>query len=171
MKILSLFKSFFRRSDINVCVDKEAHVFPNASLKVTRGGSITVGKALINDNAFLCASGGVIVISDDVTINRNSIVVAKQKVIVGRGSSIGPNVCIYDHDHKIDKSGFYKADFVMAPIEIGQNVWIAANCTILKGTKIGDNCIIGAGCVVSGEIPDNSLIKQERNLLIVPLHD
>ena len=126
---------------------------------------------MINDNAFICASGGVIVISDDVTINRNSIVVAKQKVIVGRGSSIGPNVCIYDHDHKIDKSGFYKADFVMAPVEIGQNVWIAANCTILKGTKIGDNCIIGAGCVVSGEIPDNSLIKQERNLLIVPLHD
>lgn len=170
-KVLSLIKSLLCRGDDNVSIDKGAHVFPRASLKVTRGGSIKVGKALINDNAFICASGGIIEISDDVTINRNSIIVAKQKVIIGRGSSIGPNVCIYDHNHKIDKSGFYKNEFVVSPIEIGRNVWISANCTILKGTIIGDNCIIGAGCVVSGEIPSNTLVKAERNLQFIPLHE
>ena len=170
-KVHSLIKSLLCRGDDNVSIDKGAHVFPKASLKVTRGGSIKVGKALINDNAFVCASGGIIEISDDVTINRNSIIVAKSKVIVGRGSSIGPNVCIYDHNHKIDKGGFYKDKFVTTPIVIGQNVWIAANCTILKGTIIGDNCIIGAGCVVAGEIPSNTLVKTDISLLYTPLHD
>ena len=170
-KIFSYIKSLLCKRDKNVCVNKGAHVFSSANLKATRGGSIRVGKALINDNAFICASGGFIVIEDNVSINRNTIIVAKQKVIVGGGSSIGPNVCIYDHNHKIDKSGFYKDEFVTTPIKIGRNVWVAANCTILKGTIIGDNSIIGAGCVLSGEIPPNTLVKTDRNLQLIPLHD
>ena len=40
---------------------------------------------------------------------------------------------------------------------------LCANCVILRGTKIGDNCVIGAGTVVKGEIPANSVVYQERN--------
>lgn len=170
-KVFYYFKSLLCKRDKNVCVNKRAHVFPSANLKATRGGMIGVGKSLINDNAFICASGGAIVIEDNVSINRNTVIVAKQMVLVGEGSSIGPNVCIYDHNHKIDKNGFYKDEFVTSPIKIGRNVWIAANCTILKGSNIGDNSIIGAGCVVSGEIPSNTLVKSDRSLQIIPLHN
>ena len=41
------------------------------------------------------------------------------------------------------------------PIEIGENVFIGCNCLILKGSKIGDNTTIGAGSVVTGNIPQN----------------
>ncbi len=45
------------------------------------------------------------------------------------------------------------------PIKIGDNVWIGLNVTILKGTTIGDNCVIAAGSVIKGYFPANALIQ------------
>jgi acetyltransferase-like isoleucine patch superfamily enzyme len=50
-------------------------------------------------------------------------------------------------------------------IEIGNNVWIGANCVILPGTIIGDEVTIGAGCVVSGVIPSKSTVTRGDNHL------
>ena len=52
-------------------------------------------------------------------------------------------------------------------IIIGNNCWIASNVVILKGTKIGNNCVIGAGCIVSGIIPDNSIVRLSNNNYII----
>ena len=171
MKMFSKIKNGFRKFPKGVLAAKDARIFTKATLRVTNNGSIEMGNVLLNDNTFLCSSGGKIFIEDKVSINRNSVIVCKDCIKIGEGTSIGPNVCIYDHDHKIDKSGFYKNEFKTAPIEIGKNVWIAANCTILKGTIIGDNSIIGAGCVVSGNIPKNTLVKSNRDLELIPLHE
>jgi acetyltransferase-like isoleucine patch superfamily enzyme len=50
-------------------------------------------------------------------------------------------------------------------VEIGDNSWVGANTIILRGTKIGKNCVVGAGCVISGEYPDNSIITQKRETI------
>ena len=47
---------------------------------------------------------------------------------------------------------------ITKPIVIGNNVFIGVNCIILPGTKVGNRCIIGAGAVVKGDFPDNSVI-------------
>lgn len=47
---------------------------------------------------------------------------------------------------------------VFGKIKIGNNVFIGNNCTILPNTSVGDNCIIGAGSIVRGQFPDNSVI-------------
>lgn len=106
-----------------------------------------------------------------MSINRNACIVSRRSITIGEGTSIGPNVCIYDHNHRFDGSGHKKNEFRESPISIGKNVWIAANCSVLKGAQIGDNCVIGAGCVINSIIPSNSLVTQERNLKITPLHD
>ena len=69
---------------------------------------------------------------------------------VEEGVTIGPNVCIYDHDH-ISAGGF-----VAKPIRIGKNAWIGANVTILKGVTIGSAAVIGAGTVVTKDVPSNT---------------
>ena len=56
--------------------------------------------------------------------------------------------------------------FVASQIEIGENVWVGANTVILRGTKIGNNCVIGAGSVIKGIIPANSIIIQKRNQIV-----
>jgi len=51
---------------------------------------------------------------------------------------------------------------IVRDVYIGKNVFIGARCTILPGTRIGDNCIIGAGTVCSGNIPENSIVVGEK---------
>ena len=52
-------------------------------------------------------------------------------------------------------------------IEIGNNVWIGANCCIVAGVKIGDNVTIGAGCTIRQHIPSNSLIVQSDKAITI----
>lgn len=64
-----------------------------------------------------------------------------------------------------------KLYYITNPIEIENNIWIGANVDILKGVKIGKNCVIVAGTILSaggGEsYPDNSLIYQKRDTAVI----
>jgi acetyltransferase-like isoleucine patch superfamily enzyme len=81
-------------------------------------------------------------------------------LILGNNVLIGPNVIIATTNHKSDNFLEHSAK---KGITIGDNVWIGGNATILAGAKIGSNVIIGAGCVISEEIPHNSIVKLKAN--------
>lgn len=80
----------------------------------------------------------------------------------------GPNVCVFDHNHKFDMEGV-KPEYSSGAIHIGKKCWIGSGAIILKGTTIGDGCVIGAGTVVSGNIPAHSLVTSNRDMLIQPI--
>ena len=74
----------------------------NTEFKINRGGGMTItGKNMIEKSTLLQADGGQIKLNQNY-INRNCTIVAHQCIEIGYGTTIGPNVCIYDHDH--DKS-------------------------------------------------------------------
>lgn len=100
------------------------------------------------------------------------------KFCIGEFSSIGPSTvinvadrldigerCLISWNCDIMDTSFHKIRVlegeaeqpVNKPVEIGNDVWIGAHCLILPGATIGDNCVIGAGSVVTGVIPPNSL--------------
>lgn len=98
--------------------------------------------------------------------NFNLTVLDVCPVTIGDNVFFGPNVSILTPKHPLryqDRNPYIKDDGKMtcreygAPISIGDNCWIAGNVTILAGAKIGSGCVIGAGSVVAGKIPDNSL--------------
>ena len=97
-----------------------------------------------------------------VFINRNCTIVSRSAISIGNGTTIGPNVCIYDHDHNY-KSG---TGFIEKPISIGKNVWLGAGVTILKGCNIGDNVVVGAGTIITKDVPDNSVVYTHRDIRI-----
>lgn len=67
---------------------------------------------------------------------------------------------IYDHNHRFNQHIEIKQQgFSNGSVIIGQHCWISSNMMILKNTVIGDNYVIGAGTVVSGTIPSNSIVK------------
>lgn len=119
-------------------------------------GKILIGKSVtIESGTLVRASRGKIKIGNKVYINRNCTIVANKEINIDSGTTIGPNVCIYDHDHDLKHRG----NFICEKIEIGKNVWIGANVIILKGVCIGDNSIVAASSVVSKNIPEKSIYK------------
>ncbi|UKI50226.1 MAG: hypothetical protein L6U99_01840 [Clostridium sp.] len=55
-----------------------------------------------------------------------------------------------------------KNEYTKGEILIGNNVWIGANCVILKNVKIGDNAVISAGSIVSKDVPANTILIQKE---------
>jgi acetyltransferase-like isoleucine patch superfamily enzyme len=146
---------------------KAFHIGKHCSIIPCRGAAITIGNCFLSRDSFCLRAegGGVISIGNKVFLNSNVSITARQSIYIGDGSVIGPNVVIVDHDHNY-RGNNLQEEFVSAPVYIGDNVWIGANCVILRGAKIGDNSIIAAGTVVRGTIPDHSLCYQKRENVI-----
>ena len=99
------------------------------------------------------------------------VISCQKKIKIGEGCLFGPSVKIYDNNHKFSKNKGVSYEFKAESISIGDHCWIASNVVILKGTHIGKNCVIGANCVVSGIIPDNTIVRQKDNLIIEEMRE
>lgn len=83
-------------------------------------------------------------------------------ISIGKNTTISTNVYVLTHDYSIavglKSIGIHepKARF-LKPVEIGNGCFIGARVLLLPGSKVGNNCIVGSGAVVSGCIPDNSI--------------
>ena len=146
-------------------------ISPVASIDIQNKGKILFGKKcnILSFNVIGVRENGTIEINDGVFVNKNCQIVAHKKISIGSNVCIGPNTIIMDHDHLFGKNGVEKKKFKSSEIVIGKNVWIGANCVILKGSKIGDNSVIGAGCIINSEIPDNSIVVQKRENTIIKI--
>lgn len=76
-------------------------------------------------------------------------------ITIGDGSLIGHNVVLATLNHNLNPAK--RANLLPAPIKIGKGVWIGSNSTVLPGVSIGDNAVIGAGSVVTRDIPPNAI--------------
>ena len=103
------------------------------------------------------------VIGDNSYFNDGAIIVCRDNITIGKNFQSGPNLLIYDHDHDYkNEKGLKTKQYLTAPVAIGNNVWVGANVIILRGTTIGDNCVIAAGAVIKGNISSNTVVVQKR---------
>ena len=135
--------------------------------------SVRIGKNFqARDNCIIrCESDGVIVIGDHVFFNNNCSINCMKGITIGDNNQFGENVRIYDHNHQykdasvlISGQGYNKEE-----ISIGNNCWISSNVIILKGVSIGDNVVIGAGCIIHRSVPSHSLVINKQELDIRPI--
>ena len=91
----------------------------------------------------------------NVYANYNLTMVDDTHIYVGDNTMIGPNVTIATAGHPIDPAlRDVQAQFNME-VHIGRNVWLGGGCVLLPGVSIGDNTVIGAGSIVTKDIPAN----------------
>ena len=137
-----------------------------ASVRIEKNkhASLQIGNGFrARRNVELNARSGQLIVGNQVFMNTGCIITAREQITIGNGTIFGPNVMVYDHDHKIENGRVQDNQYMCAPVTIGKNVWIGAGSIILMGSVIEDNCIVAAGSIVKGTIPEGSVFLQKRN--------
>lgn len=113
------------------------------------------GKNVRINQPFRCDYGCNIHVGKNFFANFNLTILDESRVDIGDNAFIGPNVSIFTACHPLDATSRNKFVQWAEPVKIGDNVWIGGCATILPGVTIGDNVVIGAGSVVTKDIPAN----------------
>ena len=134
----------------------------DTNCKFIKINNIIFGKGVgISRNCSFYADGGKIIIGDKTAFNENCHINASNGGIIkiGKKCPIGPNVVMRTSFHNFNNKEMYIQDqgHTSADIIIEDNCWIAANVTILGGVKISSGSVVGAGAVVTKDIPANSV--------------
>ena len=111
-------------------------------------------------------SSGKVILHDGVFINNSCSFNCMERIEIGSGTMMGEGVRFYDHDHIYTAEKIEKWQWTTAPIRVGRDCWIGSNVTILKGVTIGDNTIIGAGCLIRNDVPANSVVYNDGHLCV-----
>ncbi|WP_041583359.1 sugar O-acetyltransferase [Xylanimonas cellulosilytica] len=97
--------------------------------------------------------GERLVIGDRTFINADFLIIGGGLVTIGADTLIGPRCAIYTPNHAEDTTSRLEGWELPEPVTIGSNVWLGGSVTITPGVTIGNNAIIGAGSVVTHDIP------------------
>ena len=142
---------------------------------VLRGGSFSIGSNLtmtngIEGNPIGCYNRCTFFVDKGATLNIGSnlgisqaAIICHLNIIIGNNVKIGGGACIYDTDfHSLvpelrinSKTDIFNK--IKIPVVIEDNVFIGAHAIILKGVRIGQNSVIGAGSVVTKNVPANQI--------------
>lgn len=114
----------------------------------------TKENVLIESN-FFCDYGYNISVGENFYANHNLVILDGAKVEFGDNVFIGPNCGFYTAGHPIDIKSRNEGIEYAKPIKVGNNVWFGGNVSVMPGVTIGDNVTIGAGSVVTKDIPSN----------------
>lgn len=125
-------------------------------VSLSRCKSLKIGKNVTIYPNVSFSGGGEIELGDNVQIGEGTILYAHKKISIGNNVAVAGQCYIIDCNHGIEKGNLMQNQalvFDEAGISIGNDVWIAAGCKIVKGAKINDGAVIGAMSLVNSEIP------------------
>ena len=148
-------------------------IFNKKGAKLKIGKNVTIKSSFLSNlvglySRTIIVTGAVIEIGDNVGIS-GATIYARKGISIGENTCIGGNCKILDNDfHPIEAEARNQllkdskgGDSDLVPsksIQIGKNCFIGCNSIILKGTQLGDGCVVGAGAVVSGKFEENCVI-------------
>lgn len=146
-------KRYFKHSE---------HIYVGVGCEFVAPGSMSFfGRTLINDGCYFNAEGGSISVGDWTAFNIGAHINASVggNIIIGAHCPIGPGVVMRTANHRFSRVDIYiqEQGNDIADIVIEDDCWIGANAVILGGVRIGRGAIIGAGAVVTKDIPSMAI--------------
>ena len=125
--------------------------------RAIRGILGKAGKNCVVEQPLLCTYGYNTTVGDNFFLNVNGKLMDSGKITIGNNVFIAPNVCIITEEHAMDVEQRIQGLEYTHPVTIGDNVWICAGALVLPGVTIGEGSVIGAGSVVTKDIPAHCL--------------
>ncbi|HVJ89417.1 MAG TPA: sugar O-acetyltransferase [Labilithrix sp.] len=104
---------------------------------------------------FCCDYGSQIYIGARTFVNFNLVALDVVKIIIGEDVQIGPNVQLLTPTHPTAPEPRRAKIEAAEPITIGDNVWLGGGVIVCPGVRIGENTVVGAGAVVTRDLPPN----------------
>jgi len=131
--------------------------------KAEDGVTLTIAdNTIVGRNSALVCKGGVIEIADSVNISVNCTIISESQISIGQKTLVGGHCyVIAGGNHGIEFNG---VPFVEQPrvqkggVTILDNCWLGAQSTVLDGTKIGPNAVVGASALVNRDVPENTVV-------------
>lgn len=166
-KVFNFFVLFLRKASYGNNLSINGTLFVRGKGKIIIGNNVTINSNRKTNpiggdttTIFYVKENAQLIIGDGCGISNTAIVV-KDKVVIEQDVYIGGDCKIYDHDfHAVDyKSRISKKDNggKSAPILIKKGAFVGGHCIILKGVTIGEKSVIGAGSVVTKNVPDGEI--------------
>ena len=117
-----------------------------------------IGQNSIIEPPFYCVYGQNIYLGDHVFLNRMCNILDCNEVRIGHHVMIGPSVQLYTAAHHLQAEARIQGLEVAKAIVIEDKVWIGGSAILLPGVRIGRNAVVGAGAVVSRDVPPNTVV-------------
>jgi len=138
-------------------VGRDVTLGRGATLRVVKGGRMVIGDGSRIEAGCDLVSYGLLEIGPRAFVGRGSILVATDRISIGADALIAAYATIRDHDHSVGARQS-RGDLTMAPVIIGDNVWVGTKASILKGVSIGSNAVIGAHALVNSDVADRATV-------------
>lgn len=136
-------------------------------IKMEKNSTMTVDALEAREYCcFLIGEKATLTLGRNVFFNRFCSVNCLSNISVGCNSIFGESVKIYDHDH-VHKPVLNTEKFNLDKVVIGSGCWFGSNVVILKGSVVGDNVTVGAGVVIRGIVPSNSVVVNDFSVKLL----
>jgi maltose O-acetyltransferase len=149
---------------LNASADADADLRRDLLIELIGKG----GEAVSMQPPFFCDYGSNIELGDGVFFNFNCVVLDVCRVTIGSHTLFGPSVQIYTPMHPIDAAERRSLEFGK-PVEIGDDVWVGGGAIVLPGVRIGARAVIGAGSVVTRDVPADTFAAGNPCRVVRPI--
>ena len=145
----------------NIEIGDNVTLMPGVDLKVRENGRIILhdGAVLDTNVRLVAANDARIELGQDAQIAMGCIVNAGADIIIGARTAVAGYCTIIASEHRyLGPEPFMQQGYEHTPVYIGQDVWIAANAFINRGSRIGDGAVISTGSIVNGDVPARAVV-------------
>ncbi len=150
---------FSSRDFFTLEIGDNVTLLPNVELKCRGNGKIYIGNncQLDSFSRVLAAENREVSLDDEVRVGHSSIINGGEDIYVGEKTAIA-NFCVLQASEHVVRSGTQNiigGEYIRGAIKIGKSSWIASHVVVRPNTKIGDNVVVGAFSLVSGDLQSN----------------